>query len=774
MVLDGLTKLLMEAGEVDNVKVVVRSRPLSKQEIQDGHQSDVDVNRSTKTITINGKNGFRMAKRASSDIRGFFKQPKRDDQMVPEQHLDEEISDEERELQLSDDDCLQRYPAEETDGRKKFNIGGIAKFNEPPKTYTFDEVFDYQSDQITIYNQVARPIVENVLKGYNGTIFAYGQTGTGKTYTMAGEDEVPERRGIIPNSFAHIFDHIAKCKHDKTFLVRVSFLEIYNEEVRDLLVRPSPSQSKNVSVNLEVKERPDVGADHMFKLLQYGNSNRHTGATSMNEKSSRSHALFTVTIECSEGSGERQHLTQGKLHLVDLAGSERQSKTNAVGERLKEASKINLSLSTLGNVISALVDAKSTHIPYRNSKLTRLLQDSLGGNSKTVMIANIGPATYNYDETISTLRYANRAKNIRNVVHINEDPKDALLRKFQQEIEVLRKQLESEEFSGESDGEDDLTLATDTNAASPEKRRLNAANNHYEERIKEMERDIESSKKALLEQKGMVEAERKRLAEDLMKKEEELKSSKNEHELLMGKLNAIERKLIVGGENMLEKAEEQARLLDESNKELELVKQSEVDLQRRLESQQAERLDIEERYHSLHDEVVGKTRKLKKVWQAYMQAKSELKDQEVEHQREMEALLDNVRQLQKELMYACTIIESYIPLDYLKLIERYVFWNEEIGDWQLKCIAYTGNNMRADKEMPPPVYKASDPQLKPIFMSYADVLGAGISSSTHSSIHSNSTVASSGGSDIAGARPNFRPRSAMKDRNAARIKALLE
>ncbi|VDM75840.1 unnamed protein product [Strongylus vulgaris] len=283
-----------------------------------------------------------------------------------------------------------------------------------------------------VYNVAARPIVENVLKGYNGTIFAYGQTGTGKTFTMTGDLERAESQGIIPNSFAHIFDHIAKCQQDKTFLVRVSYLEIYNEELRDLLAKDGHG------LNLEIKEKADVGvyvknlisiivgsASQMQKLMEFGNKNRE---------------FFTAFAGIM---AEHGMVTQGKLHLVDLAGSERQSKTGAAGERLKEAAKINLSLSTLGNVISALVDVKSTHIPYRefsvffiylsaiiyfrNSKLTRLLQDSLGGNSKT--IANIGPASYNYDETLSTLRYANRAKNIQNVARINEDPKDAQLRK---------------------------------------------------------------------------------------------------------------------------------------------------------------------------------------------------------------------------------------------------------------------------------------------------------------------------------------------------------
>lgn len=175
----------------------------------------------------------------------------------------------------------------------------------------------------------------------------------------------------------------------------------------------------------------------MAKLLDQGKGNRKVGCTEMNKDSSRSHCVFTIIIEASEA----EQITKGKLNLVDLAGSERQSKTHAVGERLQEAKSINQSLSCLGNVISALVDGKSQHIPYRNSKLTRILQDSLGGNTKTIMIANLGPACYNQDETISTLRYANRAKNIKNKPKINEDPKDAMLREFQDEISKLKAQL---------------------------------------------------------------------------------------------------------------------------------------------------------------------------------------------------------------------------------------------------------------------------------------------------------------------------------------------
>lgn len=183
----------------------------------------------------------------------------------------------------------------------------------------------------------------------------------------------------------------------------------------------------------------------MNNIMNTGRTNRHTGETKMNRESSRSHSLFVITIETSEiGPDNQPHYRVGKLNLVDLAGSERQSKTESTGDRLKEATNINKSLLTLGIVITALVDGQSSHIPYRDSKLTKLLQESLGGNSKTVMIANIGPADWNFDETISTLRYANRAKNIKCKPKINEDPKDAMLREFQDEIAKLKAQLEAQ------------------------------------------------------------------------------------------------------------------------------------------------------------------------------------------------------------------------------------------------------------------------------------------------------------------------------------------
>ncbi|XP_036280688.1 kinesin-like protein KIF3A isoform X3 [Pipistrellus kuhlii] len=606
--------------------------------------------------------------------------------------------------------------------------------NEPPKTFTFDTVFGPESKQLDVYNLTARPIIDSVLEGYNGTIFAYGQTGTGKTFTMEGVRAVPELRGIIPNSFAHIFGHIAKAEGDTRFLVRVSYLEIYNEEVRDLL-------GKDQTQRLEVKERPDVGvyikdlsayvvnnADDMDRIMTLGHKNRSVGATNMNEHSSRSHAIFTITIECSEkGVDGNIHVRMGKLHLVDLAGSERQAKTGATGQRLKEATKINLSLSTLGNVISALVDGKSTHVPYRNSKLTRLLQDSLGGNSKTMMCANIGPADYNYDETISTLRYANRAKNIKNKARINEDPKDALLRQFQKEIEELKKKLEEgEEISGSdisgSEEDDDEEGEVGEDGEKRKKRRDQAGKKKVSpDKMVEMQAKIDEERKALETKLDMEEEERNKARAELEKREKDLLKAQQEHQSLLEKLSALEKKVIVGGVDLLAKAEEQEKLLEESNMELEERRKRAEQLRRELEEKEQERLDIEEKYTSLQEEAQGKTKKLKKVWTMLMAAKSEMADLQQEHQREIEGLLENIRQLSRELRLQMLVIDNFIPQDYQEMIENYVHWNEDIGEWQLKCVAYTGNNMR--KQTPVPDKKEKDPfevDLSHVYLAYTE------------------------------------------------------
>ncbi|XP_013375110.1 PREDICTED: kinesin-like protein KIF17 isoform X3 [Chinchilla lanigera] len=344
-----------------------------------------------------------------------------------------------RELELN---CQSVVTVDSARGQCFIQNPGAA--DEPPKQFTFDGAYHMEHFTEQIYNEIAYPLVEGVTEGYNGTIFAYGQTGSGKSFTMQGLPDPPCQRGIIPRAFEHVFESV-QCAEDTKFLVRASYLEIYNEDVRDLL-------GADTKQKLELKEHPEKGVyvkglsmhtvhsvTQCEHIMETGWKNRAVGYTLMNKDSSRSHSIFTISIEIyAVDERGKDHLRAGKLNLVDLAGSERQSKTGASGERLKEATKINLSLSALGNVISALVDGRCRHIPYRDSKLTRLLQDSLGGNTKTLMVACLSPADNNYDETLSTLRYANRAKNIKNKPRINEDPKDALLREYQEEIKKLR------------------------------------------------------------------------------------------------------------------------------------------------------------------------------------------------------------------------------------------------------------------------------------------------------------------------------------------------
>ncbi|KAL6233323.1 kinesin-like protein bimC [Aspergillus navahoensis] len=321
------------------------------------------------------------------------------------------------------------------------------------KTYTFDKVFSAAADQVTVYEDVVLPIVTEMLAGYNCTIFAYGQTGTGKTYTMSGDMTdtlgiLSDNAGIIPRVLYSLFAKLA----DTESTVKCSFIELYNEELRDLLsaeenpklkIYENEQKKGHMSTLVQGMEETYIdSASAGIKLLQQGSQKRQVAATKCNDLSSRSHTVFTITVNIKRTteSGE-EYVCPGKLNLVDLAGSENIGRSGAENKRATEAGLINKSLLTLGRVINALVD-KSQHIPYRESKLTRLLQDSLGGRTKTCIIATISPARSNLEETISTLDYAFRAKNIRNKPQINSTmPKKTLLREFTAEIEKLKGEL---------------------------------------------------------------------------------------------------------------------------------------------------------------------------------------------------------------------------------------------------------------------------------------------------------------------------------------------
>ncbi|XP_042028480.1 kinesin-like protein KIN-12B [Salvia splendens] len=318
------------------------------------------------------------------------------------------------------------------------------------QTFTFDSIADIHSKQSDIFELVGAPLVENCLAGFNSSVFAYGQTGSGKTYTIWGASNAlleEDGQGLAPRVFHRLFERIdeeqnKQADRDLVYMCRCSFLEIYNEQITDLL---DPSQK-----NLQIREDAKTGVyvenlreecvssmKDVSQLLIKGLSNRRTGATSVNAESSRSHSVFTCLVE-SRGKSAADGLTRlqmSRINFVDLAGSERQKQTGAAGERLKEAGNINRSLSQLGNLINILAEVSQTgkqrHIPYRDSKLTFLLQESLGGNAKLAMICAISPSQSCKSETLSTLRFAQRAKAIKNKAIVNEE--------MQEDVNVLRK-----------------------------------------------------------------------------------------------------------------------------------------------------------------------------------------------------------------------------------------------------------------------------------------------------------------------------------------------
>ena len=361
------------------------------------------------------------------------------------------------------------------------------------KRFTYDYVFPADSTQEQVFDAVGGPVVQHVMEGFNGTVLAYGQTGSGKTHTMVGpKGGAPEllrceERGLIPRVVATLFDTLAKLPPvEVSWYVSCSILELYNEELFDLCTSPSPSSTAREAVvaapsapssiatdhpsseRVEMRIREDrtsgrgvfvegltriavTTAEQTLQLIQGAAVQKHIAATAMNETSSRSHTLVMLYVDMVLHV-QNDTKVHSQLHLVDLAGSERVGRTGATGARLKEAQNINLSLTTLGIVINKLTDGKSLHVPYRDAKLTRLLQDSLGGNALTSMICTCSSQPINAHETLSTLLFASRAKCIQNVAHENKELSPSELRRVfqqaQEEIRVLKERLQLLELGG--------------------------------------------------------------------------------------------------------------------------------------------------------------------------------------------------------------------------------------------------------------------------------------------------------------------------------------
>uniref|UniRef100_A0A7I4DZD3 Kinesin motor domain-containing protein n=1 Tax=Physcomitrium patens TaxID=3218 RepID=A0A7I4DZD3_PHYPA len=340
----------------------------------------------------------------------------------------------------------------------------ITWLGQPETRFTFDHVAGEIITQEKLFNVAGLPMVENCMAGYNSCMFAYGQTGSGKTHTMLGDidhisDRPSDNRGMTPRVFEYLFSRIKLEEEQRKdenlkFMTKCSFLEIYNEQITDLLEPTSTNlqMREDVRKGVYVENLTEVEVhcvQDVIQLLCQGSANRKVAATNMNRESSRSHSVFTCIIESRWERDSMTNIRFGRLNLVDLAGSERQKTSGAEGERLKEAANINKSLSTLGLVIMILVDVangKQRHVPYRDSKLTFLLQDSLGGNSKTTIIATISPSSCNALETLSTLKFAQRAKLIRNTAVINEDASGdvkalrAQIQQMKEELDRLRRQ----------------------------------------------------------------------------------------------------------------------------------------------------------------------------------------------------------------------------------------------------------------------------------------------------------------------------------------------
>ena len=457
------------------------------------------------------------------------------------------------------------------------NFNPAVNKEDDPSTYTmhtfsFDRIYSPESSQEDVYDCTAKHSVESILEGYNSTILAYGQTGTGKTYTMEGfKFNINDpQRGIIPRSMEDIFKFIENSKNSQTtFMVRASYQQIYMEVISDLL-RPERT-------NLVIREDKRKGLfvdglsewavrnpNEIYTLIRKGAQSRATAYTKANDVSSRSHAVFIITVEQlkpiidengevyvdPESGEEPKQVRVGKLNLVDLAGSERLKITGATGKRQEECQKINQSQSCLSNVICRLVESKhQTHIPYRDSKLTRLLEDSQGGNCKTTMMAMISPAYIAYNESISTQKFANRAKNIKNTPKINEDiDSKGMIQRYELELKKLRVEL------------------ADRNKSSVDKNKVIQLENEK----KQAELDKEDAMQQLQERNN-----------EWLKEREDRKN-------LEEKIQLLESKIVKGGKNLIGR-----NTLGASNENLE-DSTYDFEYQKRFVELEKERLQLEE------------------------------------------------------------------------------------------------------------------------------------------------------------------------------------
>uniref|UniRef100_A0A4W3I0P5 Kinesin-like protein n=1 Tax=Callorhinchus milii TaxID=7868 RepID=A0A4W3I0P5_CALMI len=450
------------------------------------------------------------------------------------------------------------------------------------KSYVFDHVFQPNSSQEQVYNACAKNIVKDVLDGYNGTIFAYGQTSSGKTHTMEGILHDPDGMGIIPRIAQDIFNYIYSMDENLEFHIKVSYFEIYLDKIRDLLDELTP-----LFLLQGCTERFVCSPDEVMDTIDEGKSNRHVAVTNMNEHSSRSHSIFLINVK-QENTATEQKLS-GKLYLVDLAGSEKVSKTGAEGSVLDEAKNINKSLSALGNVISSLAES-SNYVPYRDSKMTRILQDSLGGNCRTTIVICCSPSSYNESESKSTLMFGQRAKTIKNTVTVNvELTAEQWKKKYEREkdknktlrntIQWLENELNrwrkgesvpvDEQYDKEKNKEAlEIVLANDKVEQTPAVKLTDAEKLKLDGEISKLYKQLDDKDEEINQQSQLVE----KLKQQMLDQEELLASTRRDQDNTQSELNRLQAENDASKEEVkevLQALEELAVNYDQKSQEVE-------------------------------------------------------------------------------------------------------------------------------------------------------------------------------------------------------------
>uniref|UniRef100_A0A669B9B5 Kinesin-like protein n=1 Tax=Oreochromis niloticus TaxID=8128 RepID=A0A669B9B5_ORENI len=517
----------------------------------------------------------------------------------------------------------------------------IPKFKEDDtvvitgKPYMFDRVLPPNTTQEQVYDQCAKQIVKDVLGGYNGTIFAYGQTSSGKTHTMEGKLHDPQLMGIIPRIARDIFDHIYSMDENLEFHIKVSYFEIYLDKIRDLL----DVSKTNLAVHEDKNRVPYVkgcterfvsSPEEVMDVIDEGKSNRHVAVTNMNEHSSRSHSIFLINIK--QENIETEKKLSGKLYLVDLAGSEKVSKTGAEGAVLDEAKNINKSLSALGNVISALAEGTKTHVPYRDSKMTRILQDSLGGNCRTTIIICCSPSIYNEAETKSTLMFGQRAKTIKNTVSVNlELTAEEWKKKYEKEKEknknlksiIQRLEAELNRWrNGENVPEEEQQSSKDQRSGEPYDNTAIIDNllpagggvsvsgderRKYEEDVRNLYKQLDDKDDEINQHSQLAE----KLKEQMMDQEELLASTRRDYDKIQEELCRLQTENELAKEEVkevLQALEELAVNYDQKSQEVEERNQANAQLTEKLQHKTA-LLSVLEREVSQLQELNGLQRK---------------------------------------------------------------------------------------------------------------------------------------------------------------------